>query len=110
MFAAAEKAGCPAEDIGIYLQPRQQGVNCHCEFMLPYNPGDAAETARLQDLYAKASAELINQGAFFSRPYGIWADMAFARDAQTTKVLKNIKSTFDPNGVLNPGKLCFKVN
>ena len=55
----------------------------------------------------KASEELIRQGAFFSRPYGIWADMVYSRDAQTTIVLKKVKEYFDPNNVLNPGKLCF---
>ena len=38
---------------------------------------------------------------------GIWADMAYNRDAQTTILLKKVKGLFDPNNVLNPGKLCF---
>jgi FAD/FMN-containing dehydrogenase len=33
--------------------------------------------------------------------------MAYNRDAQTTTVLKKIKDIFDPNHVMNPGKLCF---
>jgi FAD/FMN-containing dehydrogenase len=49
----------------------------------------------------------MHQGAYFSRPYGIWADMAFNRDAQTTLVLKKVKKIFDPKAVMNPGKLCF---
>ncbi len=105
---AAKDSGYPATDIGVYIQPRHQGVNCHCEFSLPYSPGDAQEVTRLQELYTKASEGLINRGAFFSRPYGIWADMAFQRDVPSTTLLKNIKTIFDPNGVMNPGKLCFK--
>ena len=104
MFSTAETLKYPASDIGVYLQPRHQGANCHCEFNLPYT-SDQLNTVK--ELYIKASEALINQGAFFSRPYGIWADMAFRRDPQSTNLLKKIKSTFDPNGVMNPGKLCF---
>jgi FAD/FMN-containing dehydrogenase len=110
MQAAAEAAGYTISDLGVYLQPRHQGVNCHCEFSLPYNPDDPREVSRLQVFYAKASEDLLDQGAFFSRPYGIWADMAFKKDAQSRLMLKQIKGIFDPNGVMNPGKLGFKVN
>ncbi len=109
MGAAAETAGYPTEDIGVYLQPRHQGVNCHIEFVLPYAPENAAEVTRVRKLQKQASLELFNQGAFFTRPYGEWADFAFKKDPQSTKMLKMVKGIFDPNGVMNPGKLCFKV-
>ena len=63
--------------------------------------------SRIKELYTKASEELLQKGAYYSRPYGIWADMAFNRDAQTTTVLKKVKGIFDPNNVMNPGKLFF---
>ena len=37
MYDAANKAGYPATDIGVYLQPIVQGANCHCEFILVDN-------------------------------------------------------------------------
>ena len=61
----------------------------------------------MKELYTRTSEELLKQGAYYSRPYGIWSPMAFNRDSQTTMVLKKIKGIFDPNNVLNPGKLCF---
>ncbi len=109
VYILADASGYPVSDIGVYLQPRHQGVNCHCEFTLPYNPIDPEEVSRLQKLYSWASQALLDQGAFFSRPYGIWADMAYTKDPQNTVLLKHIKKTFDPNGIMNPGKLCFKV-
>jgi len=107
MHQAAEASGYPASDIGVYLQPRHQGANCHCEFSLPYAPANREEVTRLESLYTKASESLMNQGAFFTRPYGIWANMAFNKDQHSAILLKEIKSIFDPNGVMNPGKLCF---
>ncbi|MFC1864340.1 FAD-binding oxidoreductase [Chloroflexota bacterium] len=107
VYSVAESLRYPTSDIGIYIQPQQQGVCCHCEFTLPYNPSDQREVAMIREFYTRASEELIKQGAFFSRPYGIWADMAYNRDAQQTILLKKVKGIFDPNNVLNTGKLCF---
>lgn len=107
MYALMEEAGYPASDAGVYIQPVHQGSSCHCEFSLPYDPANSSETSRVKDLYLQASARLMNQGAFFSRPYGAWAEMAFNRDARTTATLKKLKDIFDPNHIMNPGKLCF---
>ena len=107
MHSTAEGVNYPAEDIGIYVQPQQQGVCCHCEFSLPYNPNDQKDTARVEELFTKASGALIAHGAFFSRPYGIWAEMVYKRDAEQATLLRKVKAIFDPKNVLNPGKLCF---
>jgi FAD/FMN-containing dehydrogenase len=107
MYSVAETLRYSTSEIGIYLQPQQQGVSCHCEFNLPYNPDDQREVSKVQELFTRASEELLTQGAFFSRPYGIWSDMVYKRDAGTTTLLKKVKGLFDPNNVLNSGKLCF---
>lgn len=104
-FAAANNY--PVSDIGVYLQPLHQGASCHCEFILPYDRNNPEETNKMQQLFTQASQAMVEQGAFFSRPYGIWAKMAYERDAQTTRVLKKLKGIFDPNNIMNPGKLCF---
>ncbi len=105
--AVAETAGYPVGEIGIYIQPQHHGVTQHVEFSLPYDPKNAREVARAKHVFTRASEELIAQGAYFSRPYGEWADMAYQRDATTTRVLRTVKQIVDPKNVLNPGKLCF---
>ena len=107
MYSVAGSQGYPTSEIGVYVQPVQQGASCHIEFDLPFNRNNPRELSRMQELYTKASEEMLKQGAYYSRPYGIWANMAFNRDAQTTTVLRKIKGIFDPNNILNPGKLCF---
>jgi hypothetical protein len=94
-------------DMGIYIQPMVQGCMCHCEFTFPYNPYDLKEKERLKGFSAKASEDLARSGAFFSRPYGPWADMAYRMDAETTAALRKVKGIFDPQGIMNPGKLCY---
>ncbi len=108
MYSVADTFAYPTPEIGVYIQPQHHGVSYHCEFNLPFSPKDAKEVAQVKELYSKASQELIGQGAYFARPYGVWANMVFNRDAQSTIALKKIKRVFDPNNVMNPGKLCFQ--
>ena len=57
--------------------------------------------------YRNAAASLLNQGAFFSRPYGELATMMYERAAGYTMALKRLKKVFDPKNIMNPGNLCF---
>jgi FAD/FMN-containing dehydrogenase len=107
MKAMADEADYPASEMGIYLQPIVQGVNCHCEFNLFYNIENQAEAARIKELSRRAVMALMCKGAFFSRPYGENTDIIMNRDAATVASLKKVKSIFDPNNIMNPGKLCF---
>lgn len=104
MESEAERAGYPRERIGTYIQPIQQGRNVHLEFTLYYGPADAAAAG---ELFSAASAALSAAGAFFSRPYGPWAGLAYARCPDTVAALRKVKDMLDPDHVLNRGKLCF---
>jgi FAD/FMN-containing dehydrogenase len=107
MYQEAEKAGYPTSDIGIYLQPVVQGVNCHCEFNLFYDAQVPDEAEKVKQLSSSAVLRLMSKGAFFSRPYGENARMIMNRDAATVAALHKVKSILDPDNILNPGKLCF---
>ena len=107
MCDLADEAGYPASDMGIYLQPIVQGTNCHVEFNLFYDPDNPRDAERVKKLSEDAVKNLEYQGAFFSRPYGENANQVINRDAATVDALKRVKSIFDPNNIMNPGKLCF---
>ncbi len=107
VYREMESSRYPMTDMGIYIQPMVQGCSCHCEFTFPYNPSDLREKERLKGFSAKASEGLAHSGAFFSRPYGPWADIAYRMDAEATAALRKVKGIFDPKGILNPGKLCY---
>ena len=97
----------PAENIGIYIQPIVQGTSCHCEFNLYYDPAVSAEITRTQELLNTACKEIAGMGGFFSRPYPAWKDIAYRQAAGTAGMQHKIKKLFDPNEILNPGKMCF---
>jgi FAD/FMN-containing dehydrogenase len=107
MLDAAAAHKYPVADVGVYLQPQHQGVAYHCEFSLPFAPDDTRETAKARALFSDASKWLIDEGAYFSRPYGEWAHPVYNRDAASRDALRTVKKILDPNNVLNPSKLCF---
>jgi FAD/FMN-containing dehydrogenase len=94
-------------EIGVYLQPMVQGRGCHCEFNLFCDESNAKEVAEARKLFMDASKILMENGAFFSRPYAPWADLVYSRFAEGVATLRKLKNIFDPNNILNPGKLCF---
>lgn len=108
MYELAIEAGYPTEDIGIYIQPQHMGTSVHLEFSLPYNPDNAKEVKKVKDLYNKASREMSKLGGYYARPYDIWATIQLNKDAQSYEILKKIKNIFDPNNIMNTGKLTLK--
>ncbi len=111
LIKAAEDAvgqqNYPLQDMGIYVQPVVQGTSYHCEFNLFFAPNNPDQADRVRQLSTTLPEMLATRGAFFSRPYGSWADIVYRREAETTTALRKIKGIFDPKNILNPGKLCF---
>jgi FAD/FMN-containing dehydrogenase len=107
MHERACETGFPIDDIGVYIQPIQQGRSCHLEFNLTFNPENKFEVARVKRTFEQASKALMLRGAFFSRPYGIWSELIHNQCAENVIALRKVKQIFDPNNVMNPGKVFF---
>jgi hypothetical protein len=107
MNELADKYSYPASDMGVYIQPVVQGTSCHCEFNLFYDPENPDEVDRVKELSNAATKTLTAHGAFFSRPYGDNTGTIMNRDAAGVAVISRVKKIFDPNNIMNPGKLCF---
>ena len=97
----------PITQIGVYVQPILQGTNCHCEFNLYYIPKDDKEKDKVRKFDIAATRLLASMGGFFSRPYGRWINIAYGNSTETVMADRKVKNIFDPNGIMNPGKLCF---
>jgi len=101
------KYGYNLEEVGMYIQPIEHGRACHLEFNLPYNPKDSDELEKAKVFNSEACKELIGRGAFFTRPYGSWSSIVYNSNMEYSSVSKQIKNIFDPNNIMNPGRLCF---
>jgi FAD/FMN-containing dehydrogenase len=97
----------PLQDVGVYVLPLERGRAYHCEVDFHCNPQDACETERVRALWHDVSECMIDEGAFFDRPYGAWADMVYRRAGSYTRKLQELKREIDPCNIMNPGQLCF---
>jgi FAD/FMN-containing dehydrogenase len=66
------------------------------------------DASRWESFYVDVSKTLFQMGAYFSRPYGPWSDIVYGRYETFVKYARELKRIFDPNLILNPGKLCFR--
>jgi FAD/FMN-containing dehydrogenase len=107
MHEAVGETGFLDTNMGMYIQPVQQGRCCHMEFNLAYDPSNAGDAELARITFERASNALMVKGAFFSRPYGIWSELIGNRHAENVIALRKVKNIFDPNNVMNPGRLFF---
>ncbi len=107
MQSACIEYDFPLKNLNVYIQPVCQGHGHHCEFSLSYDPDNSRQADNVKSLYMEASSRLMNKGAFFSRPYDLLAQSVLNRDGASRDALKTIKRIYDPDGIMNPGKLCF---
>ena len=85
------------------------GTSTHCCFDIYFNPNDEEDIKLADSILSKGSKRLLAEGAFFSRPYGPFADVVFENlSSETLNALRKVKKIFDPSNILNPGTLCFK--
>ncbi|MCF0230568.1 MAG: hypothetical protein HUJ76_12865 [Parasporobacterium sp.] len=103
MNSIVKKNDYDANEMGIYIQPQNCGTSVHLEFTLPY--GTDKEKAVVEKIYREASVAMADMGAYYSRPYGIWSNLQLSKDSVSYDVLMRLKGIFDPDDVLNRGKL-----
>jgi FAD/FMN-containing dehydrogenase len=108
VYGIAGRNDFPAENIGAYVQPMVQGTSCHCEFNLMYDSDDADTVEKVRNILQQAGDAVLKGGGFFSRPYGEMANMVYRKDGDSAAVLRRVKEIFDPNNIMNTGKLCFQ--
>ncbi len=107
MEMVAGRYGYSVNEIGSYIQPIEHNRACQIEFSFFYDPDEEAEKAFVAEIYREAAVAMMNEGAFFTRPYGDLAPVIYDRAASYTMTLKRLKAIFDPKNIMNPGNLCF---
>lgn len=98
---AVAKCGLDPETLSIYVQPCMMGRNCHIEFLI------SAEADQLAELEVMMGTCMLDNKAFFSRPYGPMTEKIYAKSTTQTPFMVHIKNFFDENRIMNPGKLVY---
>ena len=92
-------------DAGIIVQPQVQGraFRIECNLRFEDKPG---ETEEYEAVLFELAKKLADKGAYFDRPYGRLTELVY-NEPLSVDAMKRLKTIFDPDGILNPGKLCF---
>lgn len=106
VYQQATRYGYSTRELGIYIQPIERGRASYLEYNFPWDPQVPKDRDRVVKFHRQLSMHLLDMGAFFTRPYGPWAEMVYSRNTTFTKTLRNLKEVLDPNHIMNPGKLC----
>lgn len=96
--------GYPEEDISIFMLPVHVGAY-YFEAGFHRNPADPHETEKVEKLFYESAKRLLDIGAFIDRPYGRLAELVYSRCGGYYGLLKKIKAMYDPNNIMNPGRL-----
>jgi len=103
----AAKYQYPVDEIGCYVQPAENGHACQLQFNFYYDSANEAERDKIKQIYTEAAKATLEKGAYFTQLYGEVPDIVYRQNEDYTSILKRVKKLLDPNGVLNPGHLCF---
>jgi FAD/FMN-containing dehydrogenase len=103
-LSIAEDLGIGEGDIGVYIQPVVQNHGCHLELMVPFDPASTEEVRHMKQLERQTVVRLMEEGAYFSRPYGQAGELVWAKNPANYELVKTIKGLFDPQRVLQRGK------
>jgi hypothetical protein len=95
----------PANAIGRLLLPVEKGRVWYCEYGLRRDKNDTDDTAKVKEVWFTAVKRLLTIGAYFDRPYGPLAEIVYSRAGHYHSVVKKFKDLYDPNGIMNIGRI-----
>jgi FAD/FMN-containing dehydrogenase len=102
---AAGTNGSGEEELGWMIMPLNFGGSYYFEPSVYYDPADEQQTKKAKQLFKHISETLIRAGGFFPRPYPMWAEAVYSRMGAYHRKIKMLKDLYDPNNIMNPGKL-----
>ncbi len=94
-------------DFGLYIQPLENGRAYCCRYHLYYDPADQKQKQKMGELDRDINRRLFLAGTLFNTPTENQSSLTYSHDTINTDTLKKVKDIFDPNSIMNPGKLCF---
>jgi D-lactate dehydrogenase len=98
-----------SRECGVHIVTFGHAGNGNLHVNIMFDPDDAMQSRAARDALPRVFALALGLGGTLSGEHGIGIAkrdfMAQAIDAPTLALMRQVKSVFDPDGILNPGKL-----
>lgn len=105
IIAEMESQNLSKDRLGCYFQPLERGRVYSCEYTFFYDGADTKLSYAIKAFRVRLGEILLLNGALINRPYGELAQAVYKHTGYYLEALKKIKRIFDPNDIMNPGKL-----
>ena len=104
----AAKSGFPVERMGVILLPVERGRAVYCEYDLYFTAEELLNGRRIIQIFSTLGERIIEMGGYIPIPYGPLQAGFYSRlQGVYVSLVRDLKKKFDPNNIMNPGKLAF---
>ncbi|MHA2290102.1 MAG: FAD-binding oxidoreductase [Promethearchaeota archaeon] len=92
-------------ELGVSIIPVERNRTAYVEFDLHTQLSTEEEITSFKQLFRTLGELAVQTGAIIDIPYGPLKQVIYSRVGNYIALIKEVKNIFDPNNILNPGKI-----
>ena len=92
-------------ELGVSIIPVERNRTAYVEFDLYTEFNTEKEITGFKKLFSNLGELAVKAGAIIDIPYGPLKQVIYSKVGNYLSLIKNVKDIFDPNNIMNPGKI-----
>ena len=92
-------------ELGVSIIPVERNRTAYVEFDLYTEFNTEKELTEFKKLFSNLGELAIKAGAIIDIPYGSLKQVVYSKVGNYLALIKDVKEIFDPNNIMNPGKI-----
>ena len=92
-------------ELGVSIIPVERNRTAYVEFDLYTELNTEKEITEFKKLFSNLGELAVKAGAIIDIPYGPLKQVVYSKVGNYLALIKEVKDIFDPNNIMNPGKI-----